>query len=69
MFDHFTLFGELEEEVERFGIREEDYMLMMMMMYKKVSLLTRERDQIKQKRNDEEKLSPLMGIVFCFYCQ
>lgn len=44
-------------------------MLMMMMMYKKVSLLTRERDQIKQKRNDEEKLSPLMGIVFCFYCQ
>ena len=65
-------FFELEEEAS-FGIREEDYKFimsfMMMMMKNNMGLLTRERDQIKRKRNiHEEKMSPLMGVVTCI-CQ
>lgn len=64
-------FFELEEEAS-FGIREEDYnfiMSLMMMMKNNMALLTRERDQIKRKRNiQEEKMSPLMGVVSCI-CQ
>ena len=66
-------FFELEEEAS-VGIREEDYkfimsLMMMMMMKNNMGLLTRERDQIKRKRNiHEEKMSPLMGVVTCI-CQ
>lgn len=64
-------FFELEEEAS-VGIREEDYefiMSLMMMMMNDMGLLTRERDQIKRKRNiHEEKMSPLMGVVTCI-CQ